>query len=164
MRKLPVCTLGITNRWLLDFQFLFKTDGFSALSLLHLMNDLEPGHLSEWDRGLLFAGLIFFRHLLTLDFSCSWSNILNRFFSTFSLRALSWLFRPPTSDTFLMVHLSFQCDLKSALNVQWVRGVGFYKTRLKDIDISPYDSKQEPTTMQERLTSILGLGTFPRAD
>ena len=55
-------------------------------------------------------------------------------------------FSPTHPDTFLMIRLSFQCDLKSALNVQWVEGVGFYKTRLKDIDISPYDSKQEPTT------------------
>ena len=61
MRKPSVGTLGITNRWLLDFQFLFKIDDFSALSLLDLMNDFGTGHKSEnqWDRCLLFACLIF---------------------------------------------------------------------------------------------------------
>lgn len=44
MHEPAVCKLGITDRWLLDFQFLFKNDGCSALSLLDLMNDFGPGH------------------------------------------------------------------------------------------------------------------------
>lgn len=147
VRKRPTCTLAITNRWLLDFQFLFKTDVFSALSLLDLMSDFGPGHKSEKqrDRGLLSLAY-FFPPLVNIRFFMQLKQYIESFFSTFSLRALSWLFRSSNPDTFLMVCLSFQCDLKSALNVQRVRGVGFYKTRLKDIDVSSHDSKLEPTT------------------